>query len=288
MRDLLLVEGSTAVAVASRSAERARPSPPATTSPAPTTPTAPSSTTRTSTSSTSRRRTPSTAPWRSPPPGREGRAGREDVHGDAGGYPGDRHAARTPGVRDGGDVDALPARGRAAARADRRRRIGEVRRCRSTSGSATRSTRTTGSRPGARRRCAVRPGRLPGLVRADGAGHPTAVAAPARWRRRGRRRGSVLLGFAGGAHRDDDTSLRCPTPGQARVFGTDGWIDVLPRVPPPDTIVLHRARPRPAGDRAARHRRRLLPRARRGHRLRAPAGAESTVMPLEDTSRCRT
>ena len=36
------------------------------------------------------------------------------------------------------------------------------------------------------------------------------------------------------------TSLRNALPGQARVFGTTGWIDVLPRFHHPTTIVLHR------------------------------------------------
>ena len=30
------------------------------------------------------------------------------------------------------------------------------------------------------------------------------------------------------------SSLRCASPGQARVFGTEGWIDVLPRFHHPD------------------------------------------------------
>jgi len=51
---------------------------------------------------------------------------------------------------------------------------------------------------------------------------------------------SVLLAFDGGSTATLTTSLRCATPGQARVFGTDGWIDVLPRFHHPDTIVLHR------------------------------------------------
>ena len=51
---------------------------------------------------------------------------------------------------------------------------------------------------------------------------------------------SVLLAFDGGATATLTTSLRCATPGQARAFGTDGWIDVLPRFHHPDTIVLHR------------------------------------------------
>ena len=48
------------------------------------------------------------------------------------------------------------------------------------------------------------------------------------------------MAFASGATATSTTTLRCATPGQARVFGTDGWIDVLPRFHHPDTIVLHR------------------------------------------------
>jgi predicted dehydrogenase len=51
---------------------------------------------------------------------------------------------------------------------------------------------------------------------------------------------SVVLAFASGATATLTTTLRCATPGQARVFGTDGWIDVLPRFHHPETIVLHR------------------------------------------------
>ena len=49
---------------------------------------------------------------------------------------------------------------------------------------------------------------------------------------------SVVLAFASGATAALMTTLRCATPGQARVFGTDGWIDELPRFHHPDTIVL--------------------------------------------------
>ncbi len=52
---------------------------------------------------------------------------------------------------------------------------------------------------------------------------------------------AVLLGFADGRSATLLSSLRCATPGQARVFGTGGWIDVLPRFHHPDRIVLHRA-----------------------------------------------
>jgi predicted dehydrogenase len=51
---------------------------------------------------------------------------------------------------------------------------------------------------------------------------------------------AVLLGWAGGRTASLFTSLRCATPGQMRVFGTEGWIDVMPRFHHPDTIVLHR------------------------------------------------
>ncbi|OZM82992.1 Gfo/Idh/MocA family protein [Pseudonocardia sp. MH-G8] len=51
---------------------------------------------------------------------------------------------------------------------------------------------------------------------------------------------AVLLGWADGRTASLFTSLRCATPGQMRVFGSAGWIDVLPRFHHPDTIVLHR------------------------------------------------
>jgi hypothetical protein len=76
--------------------------------------------------------------------------------------------------------------------------------------------------------------------------------------------------------------LRCASPGQLRVFGTDGWIDVLPRFHHPDTIVLHR------GDREETVH---APRTGGGyaHELIevtecvAAGKAQSDVMPLADT-----
>jgi predicted dehydrogenase len=50
----------------------------------------------------------------------------------------------------------------------------------------------------------------------------------------------VLLGWADGRSATLFTSLRCATPGQMRVYGTEGWIDVPPRFHHPVTIVLHR------------------------------------------------
>ena len=52
---------------------------------------------------------------------------------------------------------------------------------------------------------------------------------------------ALLLGYDDGRAATLLASLRQALPGQARVFGTTGWIDVLPRFHHPDTIVLHRA-----------------------------------------------
>ena len=52
---------------------------------------------------------------------------------------------------------------------------------------------------------------------------------------------TILLDYADGRTATLMTSLRNALPGQARVFGTTGWIDVVPRFHHPTTIVLHRA-----------------------------------------------
>lgn len=52
---------------------------------------------------------------------------------------------------------------------------------------------------------------------------------------------SLLIDHGDGRTSALMTSLRNALPGQARVFGTAGWIDVLPRFHHPTTIVLHRA-----------------------------------------------
>jgi predicted dehydrogenase len=52
---------------------------------------------------------------------------------------------------------------------------------------------------------------------------------------------ALLLDYGDGRSATLTTSLRNALPGQARVFGTTGWIDVLPRFHHPETIVLHRA-----------------------------------------------
>lgn len=52
---------------------------------------------------------------------------------------------------------------------------------------------------------------------------------------------AMLLGWEDGRSASLFCSLRCPSAGQMRVIGTQGWIDVLPRFHHPDTIVLHAA-----------------------------------------------
>jgi predicted dehydrogenase len=51
---------------------------------------------------------------------------------------------------------------------------------------------------------------------------------------------TLLLAFESGASATLTTSLHSPMPGQARIFGTTGWIDVLPRFHHPTAVVLHR------------------------------------------------
>jgi predicted dehydrogenase len=94
---------------------------------------------------------------------------------------------------------------------------------------------------------------------------------------------TMLLGFPGGRTASLFCSIRCASPGQIRIFGTDGWIDVLPRFHHPDTIVLHRLGSEPE--------RIVAPRTGGGyaHELIevtecvAAGKTQSDVMPLADT-----
>src|SRR3712207_2969066 len=70
----------------------------------------------------------------------------------------------------------------------------------------------------------------PDTVTATGSRFETGVDAEA----------AVLLGYADGRSATLLASLRNVLPGQARVFGTAGWIDVPPRFHHPQRIVLHR------------------------------------------------
>jgi predicted dehydrogenase len=94
---------------------------------------------------------------------------------------------------------------------------------------------------------------------------------------------SLLLDYADGRTAALMTSLRNALPGQARVFGTTGWIDVLPRFHHPTTFVLHRegAEPEtitrePVGAGYAHELIEVTECLRAG-------GTESAVMPLADT-----
>jgi predicted dehydrogenase len=113
----------------------------------------------------------------------------------------------------------------------------------------------------------------PQRVVATGALFPTGVDAET----------ALLLDYGDGRSATLTTSLRYVLPGQARVFGTTGWIDVLPRFHHPTTIVLHRSGAEPE----------RITRPQRGggyfHELTEVtecllAGrTESAVMPLADT-----
>ena len=93
----------------------------------------------------------------------------------------------------------------------------------------------------------------------------------------------ALLGYDDGRSAALLVSLRNPTPGMARIFGTGGWIEVPPRFHHPDRIVLHRpgrdpetiVRP-PLGTGYAHELIEVTQSVREGR-------TESAVMPLEDT-----
>ena len=51
---------------------------------------------------------------------------------------------------------------------------------------------------------------------------------------------SLLLGYDNGTSATLMCSLHSPMPGYARIFGTEGWIEVLPRFHHPDRFVVHR------------------------------------------------
>ena len=113
----------------------------------------------------------------------------------------------------------------------------------------------------------------PDTVAATGSRFPTGVDAEA----------ALLLGYADGRSATLLTSLRSPLPGAARVLGTEGWVDVLPRFHHPQTIVLHRDGAEPE----------TITRLRTGggyaHELAEvtrclrEGRTESAVMPLADT-----
>ena len=113
----------------------------------------------------------------------------------------------------------------------------------------------------------------PAAVVAHGSLVPTGVDAEA----------GLLLRYDDGRTATLLCSLLHHTPGQARIFGTEGWIDILPRFHHPREIVLHRkgSGPEPI----------VKPPVGGGysHELAEVTGclfegsAQSTVMPLADT-----
>lgn len=119
-------------------------------------------------------------------------------------------------------------------------------------------------------------------------GAPSRVHAVAAWETTGVDAATtMLLGWDDGRAATLHTSFHSPSPGQARVFGDDGWIDVLPRFHHPSAIVLHRgaATPDDPGERLD------LPPTGAGysHEIAEVVAClrdghvESTVMPLDDT-----
>jgi predicted dehydrogenase len=72
---------------------------------------------------------------------------------------------------------------------------------------------------------------VPEAVVAHGVVHPSGVDVEE----------SVLLRYPDGRSAQLFASLRSPAPGEARVLGTTGWIQVPPRFHYPSRIVLHRA-----------------------------------------------
>jgi predicted dehydrogenase len=113
----------------------------------------------------------------------------------------------------------------------------------------------------------------PDTVHATGSTFPTGVDAEA----------ALLLGYDDGRSATLTCSLRSALPGSARVFGTGGWIDVLPRFHHPHAFVLHRngaepetvVRP-PRGGGYSHELQEVTDGVRAGRR-------ESAVMPLADT-----
>lgn len=93
----------------------------------------------------------------------------------------------------------------------------------------------------------------------------------------------ILLGYSDGRTATLLTSFRAPMPGQARVMGTEGWIDVPPRFHHPNRIVLHRH--------GAAVKTFDLPPTGAGYALEfdevnrclCEGRTESSVMPLDDT-----
>jgi predicted dehydrogenase len=94
---------------------------------------------------------------------------------------------------------------------------------------------------------------------------------------------SLLLGWEDGRSAALMTSLHCPMPGAARVFGTEGFLELPPRFHHPTRLLLHREGREPEAFE--------LPPVGRGYthelvevtRCVQEGRTESAVMPLDDT-----
>jgi predicted dehydrogenase len=94
---------------------------------------------------------------------------------------------------------------------------------------------------------------------------------------------TLLLGWEDGRSATLTTSLHSPMPGSARIFGSEGWLELPPRFHHPTRLVLHREgdSPReethpPAGGGYSHELIEVTARVRAGE-------TESLVMPLDDT-----
>jgi predicted dehydrogenase len=94
---------------------------------------------------------------------------------------------------------------------------------------------------------------------------------------------TLLLGWEGGRSATLTTSLHSPMPGGARIFGSEGWLELPPRFHHPTRLVLHREGepPReethpPLGGGYSHELIEVTARVRAGE-------TESLVMPLDDT-----
>src|SRR5699024_2663092 len=93
----------------------------------------------------------------------------------------------------------------------------------------------------------------------------------------------ILLGYQDGRSATLQVSFHLPLPGNARIYGTEGWIDIPPRFHHPHRLVLHRAGQDPVTEE--------LPPAGAGYALQFIEVAEclqqgrqeSGTMPLADT-----
>lgn len=93
----------------------------------------------------------------------------------------------------------------------------------------------------------------------------------------------MLVDFGEGRTATLLTSFRTPSPGAARIYGTEGWLEIPPRFHHPDSVVLHRHGSTPE----------VLPAAPAGAgyalefdevaRVLAAGKTESSVMPLDAT-----